>query len=93
MSIADQIRKKLTKALNPQVFELYDESDRHRGHAGHDGRGESHFQLVVVSDSFNNLSQVERHRMIYDLLDEEIKTRVHALSIKAWTPEERKSKG
>jgi len=79
---------KLRQALAPIRLEVIDESSRHAGHAGARPEGETHFRIEVVSDSFRGLSRVARQRKVYDLLAEELKTRVHALSLAALTPEE-----
>ena len=88
MSIAERIRRKLTDALAPTLLEIEDESHRHVGHAGHDGRGESHFHVKVVSDAFAGRGRVDRQRMVYGLLAEELADRVHALSLRTETPDE-----
>lgn len=87
-TVAQQITDKLNAALKPVSMTLRDDSDRHIGHAGHDGRGESHFHLEIVAAAFAGRSRVERHRMIYNLLGNELQNRVHALSIKAYAPDE-----
>jgi BolA protein len=87
--IKDRILRKLSEKFTPQELEVIDESDRHKGHAGHDGAGESHFMVLIVSSSFDGKGRVERHRMVYETLDLEIRERVHALSIKAFSPSER----
>lgn len=88
MDVANRIRDKLTEALAPTRLELVDDSASHAGHAGHDGRGESHFNLVIVSDAFEGLSRVERQRRVYGILAEELADRVHALSLRTLTPSE-----
>ncbi len=81
------IEKRLTAALQPESFELVNESHLHKGHAGaEDGRG--HFALTVVSDKFNGLATLVRHRLVYDAMGELMQTDIHALSIKAFSPDE-----
>ncbi|WP_167730449.1 BolA family protein [Terasakiella sp. SH-1] len=82
MSIAKVMEEKLQKALNPKIIKLEDESFRHAGHAGANPEGESHFQLLIVSAAFEGVSRVQRQRMVYDILAEEMKGRVHALGLK-----------
>ena len=89
MTVADRIRTKLTEGLAPVRLDIVDDSHRHVGHAGHDGRGESHFRVSVVSTAFVGLSRVERQRRVYALLRDELADRVHALSISALTPDEK----
>ena len=83
MTIAQEIEDILRKNLNIIHLKLTDLSDRHIGHTGHDGRGESHFKLLVVADDFLGLSRVQRHQKIYDLLSEYMKNQIHALAIEA----------
>lgn len=93
MQVANRIRDKLTTALAPTRLELEDDSASHAGHAGHDGRGESHFNLVVVSEAFEGLSRVERQRRVYGILADELADRVHALSLRTLTPAEDRNAG
>ena len=88
MSIEDQIREKLNLAFAPVALEVVNDSHRHAGHAGSPGSGESHFSVLVVSDRFAGKSRVERHRMVNEVLAEELSGKIHALAISALTPEE-----
>ena len=93
MQVANSIRDKLNKALAPTRLDVMDDSAAHIGHAGHDGRGESHFNVVIVSEAFEGLSRVERQRRVYDILAEEMAGRVHALSVRTLTPSEAEAAG
>ena len=88
MSVEDRIRQKLTKAFAPKELEVVNDSHRHAGHAGSPGTGESHFSVKVVSAAFTGKSRLERHRMVNDILVEELAGKVHALAVSALTPEE-----
>lgn len=88
MKIADTIEKRLIDALAPSHLELVDESALHAGHAGARPEGESHFRLLIVSDQFEDRSRIERQRIIYHLMGDLMVTDIHALSIKALTPDE-----
>jgi len=88
MRVADIIESKLTAAFAPQSVRVEDESHRHEGHAGHRPGGQTHFRVHIVADAFRGKSRVERHRMINDVLDAEIKGGVHALAIHASAPGE-----
>ncbi|KAK7382033.1 hypothetical protein VNO80_00675 [Phaseolus coccineus] len=84
-----RIREKLKKELDPVELEVEDVSYQHAGHAGVRGSdGETHFNVKVVSREFEGKSLVKRHRLIYGLLQEELETGLHALSIQAKTPSE-----
>ncbi len=88
MSVAETIRAKLTEALAPQALDIADESARHRGHAGWRPGGETHFRVSVVAAAFEGKSRVERQRMIYGILAEELAEQVHALALETRTPAE-----
>jgi len=89
MSVEDRIREKLTKAFAPVALEVVNDSHRHAGHAHSPQTGESHFSIKVVSAAFAGKSRVERHRMVNEVLAEELAGKVHALAISAVAPEER----
>ena len=87
-TVADRIRSKLTSALAPSRLVVLDESHRHAGHAGSRPEGETHFHVEITSAAFAGLSRVARQRLVYDVLAEELRDRVHALSLATTTPEE-----
>src|SRR5687768_7801475 len=88
MSVEHDIRDKLTVAFAPEALEILNDSHRHAGHAGSPGTGETHFTIKVVSAAFAGKSRLERHRMVNDVLAEELAGKVHAFAIKALAPEE-----
>ncbi|XP_027335646.1 sufE-like protein 1, chloroplastic/mitochondrial [Abrus precatorius] len=84
-----RIKEKLEKELKPIELQVEDVSYQHAGHAGVRGSdGETHFNVKVVSKEFEGKSLVKRHRLIYSLLQEEMQSGLHALSIVAKTPSE-----
>jgi BolA protein len=80
--------RRLHSALSPSRIELTDDSEQHRGHAGHNPSGESHFTLRIESPAFAGKSRVERQRMVHKALGDLLDQRVHALSIRATAPDE-----
>ena len=88
MSLADSMRRKLADALQPTDLEIVDESARHAGHAGARPEGETHFRMRIVSPAFAGLSRIERQRRVHAILAEELRTRVHALSLDVRVPGE-----
>ncbi len=88
MTVADRIRAKLTRALAPTRLEIHDDSHRHAGHAGSRPGGESHFRLELVSPAFAGKTRLERQRLVYAVLAEELRGTVHALQLSTLTPEE-----
>jgi len=91
MSVAETIRERLQQ-LEPQALELVDESEMHRGHAGHREGGGTHWRLSLVSARFAGQPTVARHRMVYQALGELMQNPIHALAITARSPEETKGK-
>jgi len=83
MNRAERITAILTEQLQPIHLDLHDDSAKHTGHSGARPGGETHYTLVIQSDKFSGLTKVQRHQLIYRLLDEEFKTGLHALSIQA----------
>lgn len=88
MGMAERIEGKLREALEPARLEVVDDSHRHEGHAGWAPGGETHFRVTVVSEAFAGKGRVERQRMVYRLLAEELAERVHALQLDTRTPAE-----
>ena len=86
--VATEMRQRLVAHLAPTRLDLEDQSDRHIGHAGHDGRGESHFALVIESPAFAGLNRIARQRAVYAALGDLMDNRVHALTIRAVAPGE-----
>lgn len=88
MRVAAAIEKKLTEALSPLRLDIIDESHKHAGHAGARPSGESHFDVEVVSASFEGKSRIERQRLVYGALAEEMAKDIHALSLRTLSPSE-----
>ncbi|MFD1801573.1 transcriptional regulator BolA [Mixta tenebrionis] len=82
--IREQIEEKLRTAFQPAHLEVHDESYRHNVPAG----SESHFKVVIVSDSFANQRFLLRHRAIYGTLSDELAGGVHALALHTYTLKE-----
>lgn len=88
MRVAKEIEAKLNEHLTPARLEIKDESARHHGHAGARSEGESHFKVTVVSATFEGMSRIERQRLVYRLLADEVKSDIHALALSTLTPAE-----
>lgn len=64
---------------------LWDETHLHSGHSGSKIHGGGHYKLQLISDKFQGLSRVQRHKLVYDVLDSFFKNKIHALSISTLT--------
>lgn len=86
--VRERMESKLRQAFAPAHLEVIDETNKHHGHAGWRESGETHFHVSIISASFSGKTRLERQRMIYQVLTEEMTGSVHALAIAARAPEE-----
>jgi BolA family transcriptional regulator, general stress-responsive regulator len=86
MTVAQDIEVKLGEAFAPDSLNVIDESHLHAGHVGARPEGETHFRVEIVSAAFAEHSRVERQRLVYDVLRDELAGPVHALSVSATPP-------
>ena len=87
MSRVEQIEERINQALAPVKIDIVDDSQAHAGHAGAQ-KGGGHFSATIVADAFAGKSSVQRHQMVYQALGDMMRNEIHALSIKAFTPQE-----
>ena len=85
MPLLEIIKTKLHDKINIQHLEIIDESHKHANHTQSNG---GHFKISIVSDDFKDINLIGRHKMIYSALGDLIKTKIHAISINAKTPDE-----
>ena len=83
---------KINDALKPSTLEIYNDSSKHAHHVAMQDSAskETHFRLIITSEAFKSKMQPARHRMVYALLEEELKKEggIHALQLKTRTREE-----
>jgi BolA protein len=89
MKVQESIERKLEERFTPSVLEVTNESSRHSVPAG----SETHFKVVVVSDAFEGKPLIERHRLVYEALADEMRSGVHALTITSRTSAEWQKNG
>ncbi len=81
MTRKDQIYARLQAAFDPQLLEVIDESEKHRGHAGYQDGGESHFRVVIRAQELADLSRVARHRAVHQAIGADLMGQIHALAL------------
>ena len=81
MATADTIAQKLNAALTPQQINVEDVSDKHAGHAGWREGGGTHFEVTVKAMAFSGKSRLQRHRMVNEILADELANSIHALEL------------
>ncbi|GAA5971717.1 hypothetical protein JCM11641_000697 [Rhodosporidiobolus odoratus] len=95
--VESAIRINLTSSLSPAFLSITNDSHLHRHHApmraSGGGNGETHFSVQVVSEKFEGLRMIQRHRLVNDSLKEQFDQGLHALSIKAKSPNEYEAAG
>lgn len=80
LSITEDIRTRLQAAFDPRELEVIDDSESHRGHAGFQEGGESHFNVRIRAAAFEGQSRVARHRAVHKALGDVV-PRIHALAL------------
>ena len=80
-SVRDEITRKLEEAFSPHALEVVDDSESHRGHAGFQEGGESHFNVHIRSSAFEGQTRIARHRAVHAALGAELVGRIHALAL------------
>ena len=88
MTLKNWITQALQERLQPSEMTVTDESHLHHGHAGWREGGETHFRIDIVSATFEGKSRVERHRLVNETLAEAFDRGLHALAVKARSPDE-----
>jgi BolA protein len=81
MSKAELIRARLEAAFQPYLIEVEDESERHRGHAGYQDGGESHFRVTMRAAALAGLNRLARHRAVHAALGPDLIGAIHALAL------------
>lgn len=81
MGTAEDIRARLAAAFAPDRLEVVNESHLHKGHAGDDGSGESHFRVIIAAPAFAGMGRVARHRAVHAALGPDLIARIHALAL------------
>ena len=82
------IENLILKIFKPEFLSVIDVSEQHRGHKNFKEGVESHFEIIIVSEKFINLSRIERHRMVNRILKEEFLLDLHSVVVKTYTSEE-----
>jgi BolA protein len=81
MAVGEEIRSRLEAEFRPTRLDVVDESERHRGHAGWQEGGESHFRVTIAAPVFTPMTRIERHRAVHAALGRDLVGRIHALAL------------
>ena len=84
--LISKVKDLLINQFDPKHLKITDDSDYHVGHPGNTGG--AHLDLEIVSDSFERLNRIERHKLIYKCLDGFIPKKIHALKVLAFSTSE-----
>jgi len=83
MNFKTSIYNKLSNSFAPEHLEVIDESHLHEGHQGYKEGLTTHIKIIIRSAQFAGLNKIILHKAIYEVIDEEIKSGLHAISIEA----------
>jgi BolA protein len=82
LPLSEQIHIRLSERLQPTELRVVDESAQHAGHMGANDSGVgTHMRVSIASPLFVGISRVQRHRLVYDALQDFIDQGLHALAI------------
>lgn len=81
MTRQQEISTRLEAAFAPRELIVNDDSEKHRGHAGYQEGGQSHFSVVLRSDAFKDMNRIARHRAVHKALGPELVIQIHALAL------------
>ena len=80
MNLDHEIKSRLTKTMVIDNLTIKNDTGRHLRHKHYDGGG--HIQIKIISSTFEGLSLLDRHKLVYEALDGMIKNEIHALGLK-----------
>lgn len=81
MTVTEEIKTRLEATFSPSALEVVDDSESHRGHAGYQDGGESHFNVRIRSAAFEGQSRIQRHRAVHAAIGPDLIGRIHALAL------------
>ncbi|MBY0449884.1 MAG: BolA family transcriptional regulator [Cyanobacteria bacterium] len=88
-AVLNALSEKLKQTLAAQQVEIIDNSWQHAGHVGADpDRVATHLAIQIVSDSFEAMPLIDRHRRLHEVLAPEMSAHIHALELRLFTPAE-----
>ena len=88
MTLEESIDKKINDNLSPSFFKIINFSDQHKNHYAGDNKDTSHIKIIIVSESFDGHSRIERERIVHNILKEEILTEIHSIRLKLYIKSE-----
>ncbi len=81
MSIKSKMDAILRRSFPDAEVQVVDESEQHKGHAGYREGGESHFRVRIKSKQLNDMSRIDRHRHVYNVIGSDLISELHALAL------------
>ena len=80
ISLLEEIKKKINYQLNPEKISIVDNSNLHATHKSFD-LNKYHLKLIIKSKKLANMSKIDAHKLIFSILRDEMKNKIHALEI------------
>ena len=80
MTFLQAIKEKINKRLKPKQILLIDNSNLHAKHKSFDSN-KFHLKLIIESERLKSMTKIDAHKVIFSILEEEMKDKIHALEI------------
>ena len=80
MNLVQEIKSRLKKTIAIDHLTIMDDTGKHLRHQHYDGG--KHFQIIIVSSTFEGVSLLDRHKLVYQALNGMIKNDIHAIGLK-----------
>ena len=80
ITFLEKVKAKINNELNPEQLSLIDNSYLHTKHKSFDSN-KFHIKLIIKSEKLKNMKKIDAHKVIFSILNEEMKNKIHALEI------------
>ena len=80
ITFLEKVKAKISNKLNPEQIILIDNSNLHTKHKSFDVN-KYPLKLIIKSVKLKNMGRIEAHKIIFSILNDEIKNKIHALEI------------
>ena len=74
------VKNKLLNQINIESINIEDKSFLHKNHKGNQ-EGKYHLKLIIVSEELKKMNKIESNKIIYKILNYELKNFIHSLQI------------
>ena len=80
ITFLEGLKKKIIKEINPEKISIIDNSELHKNHKSFDNK-KFHLKISIASEKLNKMKKIDAHKIIFSVLKDEMKNKIHALEI------------